>query len=82
MPGVNLLCYHYCKGARVHRWNDVPLVDAPPGNVSPINMIDHGPAQSRPCSVSLHHTDNLSHVTSATGLYYQSVMAELIADTE
>lgn len=57
MPGVNLLCYHYCKGARVHRWNDVPLVDAPPGNVSPINMIDHGPAPSRPCSVSLHYTD-------------------------
>jgi hypothetical protein len=82
MPGVKILCYHCCKGARVHRWNDVPLVDAPPGNVSPINMIDHGPAQSRPCSVSLHHTDNLSHVTSATGLYYQSVMAELIADTE
>jgi hypothetical protein len=47
MPGVKILCYHYCKGARVHRWNDVPLVDAPPGNVSAINMIDHGPAQPR-----------------------------------
>jgi hypothetical protein len=56
MPGVNMLCYSYCKAARVHRWNDVPLIDATPGNVSPINMIDRGPAPSRPCSVSLHYT--------------------------
>jgi hypothetical protein len=57
MPGVNMLCYHYSKWARVHRWNDVPLIDAHPGNVSVINMIDHGPAQTRPCSVYLHYTD-------------------------
>jgi hypothetical protein len=56
MPGVNTICYHYCKEAR-HRWNDVPLIDASPGNVFPINMIDRGPAQSRPCSVFLHYTD-------------------------
>jgi hypothetical protein len=77
MPGVNTLCYHYWKGARVHRWNDVPLIDAPPGKVSPIDMIDHGPAQSRSVSL-ITLTNDQSHVTSATGLYYQSVMPEFI----
>jgi hypothetical protein len=38
----------------------------------------HGPAQY----LYITPTNDLSHVTSATGLYYQSVMAELIADTE
>jgi hypothetical protein len=30
-----MLCYFYCKEARVHRCNDVPLVDAPPGQCLP-----------------------------------------------
>jgi hypothetical protein len=38
----------------------------------------HGPAQY----LYITPTNDLSHVTSATDLYYQSVMAELIADTE
>jgi hypothetical protein len=38
----------------------------------------HGPAQY----LDITPTNYLSQVTSTTGLYYQSVMAELIADTE
>ena len=50
MPGVNTLCYHYCKGIRVHWWNDVPLIDAPratsPRSIwSTMGLHRHGPAQ-------------------------------------
>ena len=52
MPRVNILCYHW---DRVHRWNDVPLIDAPLGNVSQINMIDHGPDQYLYITSMIYH---------------------------
>jgi hypothetical protein len=43
-----------------------------------MGLLSHGPAQY----LNIKPTNDLSHVTKAIGLYYQSVMAELIADIE
>jgi hypothetical protein len=43
-----------------------------------MGLHSHGPAQY----LQITPTNDLSHVTSATGLHYQSLLAELIADVE
>jgi hypothetical protein len=63
--------------------NDVPLIDAPrersPRSIwSTVGLNRHGPAQC----LYITPTNDLSHVTTATGLYYRSVLPEFIADIE